>query len=101
MRKCGHPGCIATNYFHLEGRADALGQWFCSQHLDSPFSHFTCDTALIIWVLKQQVCSPDIVQHICWLVVRDLDPTQLESTAKALYRKQQRQLAMAKPPDKK
>lgn len=94
MRKCGHHGCVATNHFQHGGRSDAVGQWFCEQHQHSQYSRYTCDV-LIIWVLKQQEYPQDIVRNIYSLVVRGLDPTQLEATAKALHRRQQLQRELA------
>ena len=99
MRKCGHPGCVATNHFQCGGRTDALGQWFCPQHLHSQYCRYSCDV-LIIWVLKQQEYPPDIVRKIHQLVVRSLNPAQLEDTARALHRRHQRQqqaIAIAVP----
>jgi hypothetical protein len=87
MRKCGHPACVATNHFHCGGRTDALGQWFCPEHLHSQYS----SDVLIIWVLKQQEFPPDIVRNIYHLMVGSLNSTKLEATAKALHRRHQRQ----------
>lgn len=90
MRKCGHPGCVATNHFHEGGRADALGQWFCPKHLHSQHCRYSCDL-LILWVLKQQRYPTDVVMNIYHLVIRNMNPTQLEDTAQALHRRYQRQ----------
>ena len=95
MRKCGQPGCAATNHFHTRGRSDAVGQWFCDDHQHSLYSRYNCDVLIILWVLKQQEYPPDIVRNIYQLVVRGLDPAQLEATAKALHRRHQRELHTA------
>ena len=95
MRKCGHPACIATNHFRIDGRTDADGQWFCPAHEDSELCRFNCKAALVIWVLQQQQCPPDVLKRIYELVVRYPDPGRLEATAKALHSQQQHQAGVS------
>lgn len=97
MRRCGYPGCIVTNHCRQDGRADALGQWFCPQHDNSEFCQYTCQNALVIWVLQQQACPPDVLKQIHALVVRNPNPTSLEETARALHRQQMKQAGVTTP----
>lgn len=97
LRRCGYPSCIATNHFRRDGRSDSLGQWFCPHHEHSEYCRYNCANALVIWVLQQQDCPPDVMKQIYALVFRHPDPTQLEATARALHQHQQRQAGISKP----
>lgn len=90
LRRCGHPGCIYTNHFRQDGRADAVGQWFCPEHESSEFCRPACKPALVIWALQKQACPPDIMKRIHALVARNPDPAALERTARSLHRRQMR-----------
>lgn len=97
MRRCGYPDCIMTNHFRQDGRTDAVGQWFCPTHEESHHCRYNCKTAMVIWVLQQQQCPPDVLKRIYELVVRFPDPARLEATAKALHSLQQRQAGIQLP----
>ena len=97
MRRCGQAKCIATNHFRQDGCTDAHGQWFCAQHNSSKSCRYNCESALVIWVLQQHACPPDVTRRIHAIVTRSLDPARLEATARALHQQQQRQAGVRTP----